>query len=152
MNTLIKKYSVFLIGVIVLFMCLGNQVQAETISNIQTYSDSEKIWMYLNGFDGEIQEATSQIGNAAVTDVEIESVQNTEGCKIHTIILFDNSLSISGNNREKMKTVVKSLITNHDEGEIYTLATFDKEIRELSVESANYEDRKSTRLNSSHVF
>lgn len=125
-----------LISIIILFLGFGNYVSAQSSADIQTYCDDEQIWVYIK--ENHISGVSAQIGNSFDAEVEIKPVDEVEGGYIHTIILFDNSLSISEKNREKMKNVVKELITNHEEKEIYTLATFDENIHELSVADSNY--------------
>lgn len=118
----------------------SNTVFAETITNIQSYNDDDQILIYVPSMDGEVVSTSAQIGNAATANAELKAIGDVEGSLIHTTILFDNSLSISAGNRNKMKDVVKGLIDNHAPGELFTLTTFDREIHKLSVNSTNYEE------------
>ncbi len=128
-----------LLYVIVIFG-FSRSVYAETIQNVQSYSDEKQIVIYIPNLKEKISAASAQIGNAAVADVQIKKIGKAQKNYIHTTILFDNSLSISSDNRNKMKEVVKRLINSHVEGEKFTLATFDTEMHELSVDSTDYEE------------
>ena len=131
-----KSEKCILCSIIILFLFWSNTVYAQGTENIQTYCSDEQIWMYLN--EARHTTATAQIGNVAVAEVEVKSLTEVNGGYIHTIFLFDNSLSISEKNRDKMKNVVKELISRHEEKEVYTLATFDEQIHMLSAKSSNY--------------
>lgn len=137
---ILKKIINMCIVLGVTFLSMVSPVSAASDSRFQTYTDGESIWIFIDNYQDEINQVTAQIGNSAVADVQLKRINEVEGVKTHTIILFDNSFSITEKNREKMKNIVKELIHNHDENEFYTLATFDTEIHELAVESANYEE------------
>lgn len=136
MKVLGKRKKFILCSIIILFLFCGNTVYAQEPTVIQTYCSEEQIWMYLHGTQHTT--VTAQIGNVAAAEVEVKSLTEVNGGYIHTVFLFDNSLSISEKNRDKMKSVVKELISSHEEKEVYTLATFDEEIHILSTKSSNY--------------
>lgn len=117
-----------------------NTVSAENLKNIQSYTDKNQVIVYLPASEGNAESVSAQIGNDAVVDGEIKKISKIKSAYIDTTILFDNSLSITAQNRDKMKNVVKGIINNHAKGERITLATFDTEIHELSKESTNYEE------------
>lgn len=115
-------------------------VQTEASPETQTYEKNNCIWTYFSGIGSEVISAGAQIGNITDVDVSISKPGQGEGTGIHTTILFDNSLSIVSENRDRMKEVVRGLISNHAENETFTLSTFDTEIRVLSADSQNYDD------------
>lgn len=139
MKKVLNRICLCLIGMII---CLGEYdcVYATEPINVQTYVDEEQAWIYIPSDYEQIDKISVQIGKESVDDVKVKHLLDVEECYIDTVILFDNSFSISAKNREKMKAIAKGLIQNHVEKEIFTLATFDTEIRDLSVDSTDYED------------
>lgn len=131
---------IFCLFALTVIMLAGSmKVSADASGNIQNCTVNNQVLVYLPATGETMKEASAQIGNSAIGQVEIRNLADVEGAYIDTTILFDNSLSISKNNRDKMKQVVKAIINNHSKGELFTLATFDTEIRELSTRSSDYD-------------
>lgn len=137
--TRIKLKRMFVVMSIMMSLLMTITVYAKTSSDLQTYVDNDEIHVFLPTISGgEIVTAKAQIGNLSNAEVTINPV--LENYQIHTTILFDNSLSITEVNRENMRSVAKELIQNHQSGELFSIYTIDKELRELSVDSDSYEE------------
>lgn len=137
MKTIKRKISIIITFVLVILLSIF--AGAASRNDLQSYSDNENIYIYIPSMEGGVSEIEAQIGNVAHADAEYEEIDGSSHKSIHTTILFDNSLSISQNNREKMKDVARGVINNHVNGERFTLAIFDREIHDLSVDSTDYE-------------
>lgn len=135
-NRKIKK----LLVVISIMICLllPMTVYAKSSSELQTYSDNEEVYVFLPSINGEITSAKAQIGNLANAKVEIEPV--LENYKIHTTILFDNSLSIAEASRENMRNVAIGIVQNHQPDELFSVYTIDRELRDLAIDSNSYDE------------
>lgn len=133
------KWKINILIIFILVIKMSVFVNAAARNDLQSYSDNENIFIYVPAMEGTVSEIEAQIGNVAHADAEYEAIDGTTQKSIHTTILFDNSLSISQNNREKMKDVARGIINNHAKGERFTLAIFDREIHDLVVDSTDYE-------------
>lgn len=137
--TRIKMKRMFVVMSIMMSLLMTITVYAKTSSDLQTYVDNDEIHVFLPTISGgEIVTAKAQIGNLSNAEVTINPV--LENYQIHTTILFDNSLSITEANRENMRSITKELIQSHQSGELFSIYTIDKELRELSVDSDLYEE------------
>lgn len=137
MKAIKRKINILITFMLVIQMSVF--VNAASRNDLQSYSDNENIFIYVPAMEGTVSKIEAQIGNVAHADAKYEAIDGTTKKSIHTTILFDNSLSISQNNREKMKDVARGIINNHAKGERFTLAIFDREIHDLSVGSTDYE-------------
>ena len=90
------------------------------------------IW-YIKGLPaGEFEASVSADG----TKCDIKNagrVKDIEDVHFKTVILFDNSLSISKANRGKAKDLVKAVIDNHADGEEFRLCTFSDTVNEVAA-------------------
>lgn len=136
--TKIKLKRTLTVMIIMMSLLLPMTVYAKTSSDLQTYADNDEIHAFLPTISGKIVTAKAQIGNLSNAEVAIDPVLGNY--QIHTTILFDNSLSITEANRENMRSVAKGLIQNHQPGELFSIYTIDKELRELSIDSDSYEE------------
>jgi len=106
---------------------------------MQSYIEGGEWTAYVPWQPDMISGAQVQLGNTVEEEAEAEEITSSDACHIHTIIIFDNSFSISPQNREIMKKVVREIISLHRDGEKYTLATFDHELHLLAGYSDDYE-------------
>ena len=128
-----KIQKMFLGKAVVFAICIsiisGNfllPVRAEEKASIlQSILTEEGIDLYINGL-GEYSDVTGQIGREPV---EVERTgQDIEG---HTIILLDNSLSVTKDNLAKVKDVLKKYAEIKKENEKVSLAVYGTDIQYL---------------------
>lgn len=104
----------------------------------QTQIMNDQMFLYVNGVS-EIQSAEIQIGTELCTDVTVQRLSDMENVNIDTLIMIDNSLSISEKNREKQKEVLKNIVRNHQEHERFSVVTFAEKITSEINFSEDYE-------------
>jgi len=145
-KSLMKQINILFVIVLLVAM-FPMTTFAKSISELQTVVGEESIELFLPKMSGEITEAKAQIGNIANAEVTITPIADTEETLIHTTILFDNSLSIAEANRESMKTIAAGIVSGHARNEVFSLYTIDTELREILLDSMDYEDLV-TKINS----
>ena len=117
-------------------------VAAETARHGQAAAADDSIIVYAEDLEN-AQDPSIQVGNTAKLGAAVETIAEADRLGIDTVIMIDNSLSITEENRERFKEIIRELVDHHAEGERYTLACFDKEIHFLSKKSASYEELKT---------
>lgn len=117
-------------------------VAAETARHGQAAAADDSIIVYAEDLEN-AQDPSIQVGNTAKLEAAVETIAEADRLGIDTVIMIDNSLSITEENRERFKEIIRELVDHHAEGERYTLACFDKEIHFLSKKSASYEELKT---------
>ena len=86
---------------------------------------------------GESNRLHYQIGNVICEQIEQKSIVES-GYGFRTIILVDNSLSISQENRVKENELIHSIVERHVDNEEIRIATFSEDIEYLSDYSTDY--------------
>ncbi len=102
--------------------------------NIQGAAADDRLELFVPVPANEITEAYVQIGNSSKIEADVQDI-NASDSVISTLILFDNSLSISEENRTKMREITKGLVESMQPRERITLCTFDTD-RHLVVENS----------------
>ena len=133
-----RRAQILFIPVLMILTVLFGGIKAfadPAIARIFARSGQDVVW-YVNGIEGDlIQEEGSPV-KAAVSaipcDVACSDVTEVEGVHFDTIILLDNSLSISEPNREKAKELIRQLIQNHAKDEVFELYTFEKTLNPVA--------------------
>lgn len=115
---------VFCVGIISIFFPLSARAE-ENASILQYILTEEGIDLYISGL-GEYDQASGQIGREPVEVVQ--TGQDTAG---HTIILLDNSLSVTKDNMGKAKEILKKYAEAKKESEKVSLAVYGTDIQYL---------------------
>lgn len=102
-----------------------------------TKSTSDAVYLYIRG-DADITGGTVQIGNVLCDDVSIAPLASA-GMPVQTILLLDNSLSLSAQFGTQAKEIMKAIVDGHMEGEQFKIATFSSKMINLSDFSDDYE-------------
>ncbi len=137
-----KIQKMFLGKAVVVAICIsiisGNfllSVRAEEKASIlQSILTEEGIDLYINGL-GEYSDVTGQIGREPV---EVE--QTGQEIAGHTIILLDNSLSVTKDNLAKVKDILKKYAEIKKEDEKVSLAVYGTDIQYL-IEKETEKDK-----------
>lgn len=103
---------------------------------VQTDVTDNVAKLYIAGLASQPDGGEFQIGKTACPDVKVSAMDKDN--PISTLILIDNSLSISKPNREKVKAVLDGIIGAHTDNEKMRLATFSDKINYLSEYSNDY--------------
>lgn len=126
-----------LIFAMLLFYCSAGQVYAAAEGSLLQISlEDKEIAAYIE-CSSKVDSADAQIAQYPCESVEIIM---PEDISVHTIILVDNSLSISGDNREKMKNILKQYVQELPERETVSLAVFGEELQFLTEKSKDEEE------------
>lgn len=100
-------------------------------------SNDDEIKLYVKGDYDSSDDPKFQIGTVKCDTPEVYPVSE-DNESIRTLILIDNSISISSENREKTKALLEDMINSHGDGEQFRLATFEKQVEYLSDFSTDY--------------
>lgn len=87
--------------------------------------------------DGEADSAEMQIAQYPCEDVHMVIPGNIS---VHTVIMVDNSLSVTTGNRENIKKFLRQYVQGISEQEVVSLAVFGEEIQFLAVRSQDKEE------------
>lgn len=117
-----------------IFLCMVMHAAAEEKTAIlQSVQKGDHICLFLNG-PSEYDSVTGQIGREPVEIVSTD--KNTFG---HTIILIDNSLSVTEENFAKACAVLEQYLSNKTAGEKVSLAVFGTDIQYLTEKETDGE-------------
>ena len=107
---------------------------------VETYTgaDNPCVTWYVRGLSGKLKNATAYVGTEEIAVSEKGLLGDEGGYAPKTLILVDNSASMS-RNRSKIKDILVRLIWNHQNVESFCLATFDTEKRVLVDYTDNYD-------------
>ena len=106
----------------------GGQVYAAESRLMQVSVDGRKMISYIKCGEA-VESADAQIAQYPCENVEITTAGKVS---IHTVILLDNSLSISGDNRIKIKDILKRYMQGMPENEAVSFAVFGEDIQFLA--------------------
>ncbi len=119
--------SVFLISGIIVMAAQDYQL-------LQISVEEGQIVAYMEG-DAGVSEIDCQIGMIPCETINILTMKN-EPFSFHTIVLIDNSLSITQENKEKAIELLKAYMQQKSENEYVSIATFGEDI-EFIIEKSN---------------
>ena len=134
----VKKLFLEVVLAAGLVCCMGACSAVSASSSYQIYTTDNMMIDYLSGVGGDIQSATVQWGNSAISEADLADVGEIDGTGVSTTILLDNSFSITAENRVRMKEVCRQIIAERLPEETFTLATFDTELKMIAVDSDDY--------------
>lgn len=125
MSGKVLKYWKLCIGIVCL---LGISAAASgEVRNAGVYTGEDTISIYVKGLDGKPDSVSCQIGKKDQQQVSFEFVEDMN-VPAKTLIMLDNSLSITKENREKIETFLKEYVYEKDKEELVAIATFSEEI------------------------
>ena len=105
------KYIVLCISIV---MILGTGVSAaQEAKNAGVYTNENEISLYVKGLGDNINAVSCQIGERDGQQISFEMVEDME-TPAKTLIMIDNSLSITKENREKTDKFLKEYIYEKD--------------------------------------
>jgi len=116
-----------ILGIAVALLAQMSVFAAGSGKVVGSYTNEGDISLYVKGLEPEISEVNCQIGTRAEQQVTFENVIDMENAP-KTLIMIDNSLSISQSNREKIHSFLTSFIEGKDEQEQVAIATFEQKL------------------------
>lgn len=124
-----RKYSIGITAALVLLLCMvsGSLVMAaQDYRLLQVDINGNQTVTYIEG-DTAIEGVECQIGMVPCEEVQIETMLETP-FSFHTIVLVDNSLSITQENKEKVFELLKSYMAKKNENEYISIAVYGEGI------------------------
>lgn len=156
MDRTMRKKGLKGIAAVLICICFSvmGVLAAEGCRVVGNYTDEQNISLYVKGIDVEITSAECQIGTKAGQQINYENAADMENAP-KTLIMIDNSLSITEANREKVHDFLTKLVDNKEEREKIAIAVFDEEIKDilsytedvmalkLAVDTLSYQDQET---------
>lgn len=131
-----KRYNIITM-VMVLCLLLGNSISSFAAGNhelLQVNTKDSQIIAYVKG-DSAIEKVDCQIGMTPSENIQFSKFADGN-VALHTVILFDNSLSVTQANKEKAVAILQSYFESKNINEWITLATFGEDLQ-IVVEKTN---------------
>lgn len=128
---------------IIIFVLYGTTCHAASVSIPEHYVSGDKAILYVYGEETDNLQVDYQIGNIACTVNSVSPIEKTDA-RIHTVILWDNSLSVMRNNDEAVRYLLQEIIANRANNEVFTLATLSNGIDFQNSETNDYVALKTT--------
>ena len=133
-------YHFFLYSIVMFAIVLPIKVNAEPmVTRVFTQQGSPSVMWYVSGMEGTLGEVGAAIGTIPCEIVACGKIREESDLAFRTIVLLDNSLSISQPNREKAKELVSQVIKNHAERETFEIYTFSTELHQIGS-GTNYDE------------
>lgn len=130
MKKIIKAWMT--VWIILVAMNAPGMVQAAISARLlQTSVADENVTAYIS-CDSGVESVDVQIAQYPCEDVQVVIPENIS---VHTIIMVDNSLSVTESNRENIKRILRKYIQGMTEQEVVSLAVFGEEMQFLAVRS-----------------
>nr|WP_288827939.1 FHA domain-containing protein [uncultured Clostridium sp.] len=139
--------------ILVLVLLMTMPVQAANAGTVvESVTKDEEICLYVRGINGDIQNVSYQIGTKSCEGITASRLTDLE-IPMQTLVMWDNSLSISRENRTKIQGILIGLVTDPMEQEQFCFAGIGEELSFMSaftddyavlrtmVESTAYEDK-----------
>lgn len=131
-----RKPAVGIVIISALLIFLASSVcamAAEGYKLLQVDTDGNQIVAYIEG-DTDISQVECQIGMVPCEEVRIETMKEA-AFSFHTIILVDNSLSITKENRDKALDLLRKYVQEKNDQEYVSIAVYGEDIEFLIEKS-----------------
>lgn len=97
------------------------------------------IYVYIKNVSGIEKGSTVQIGNTSCSNIMAAPISGLPDIPIKTVILLDNSLSFKSIWGDNGLELIKKIVDDHAEGELFSLFTFSDSLNEISKYTNDYE-------------
>ena len=131
-----RKYSMGMTAALVLLIgMIGSSLAmaAQAYRLLQVDTDGDQVVTYIEG-DTAIEGIECQIGMIPCEEVQIEKMAESP-FSFHTIILVDNSLSVTQENKDKIFDLLGTYVQEKNENEYISLAVYGEDIEFLIEKS-----------------
>lgn len=134
----IKKIWIALCVFISVMAGTGAVAQAGEVMNAEV--ENNQIVLYVQN-PGEVQSVECQIGTTQCTEIAYGMIEEQQ-TPVHTLILWDNSLSVREKYRPMIKEIMTNLAANRMPQEQITIATFSDQITYVAEKSGDFAQLK----------
>lgn len=142
----------YLLLAVVLFIGCGQAVvmgteiqEAKTneMAIVATSTVEDDIFLFVKSPTGKIDKATYQVGVNLCNNIKSEVISQLD-VAMKTLVLVDNSFSISKDDRQKTKEMLVELMAEKKDNELVRIATFDKKVNYLTEYITDYTELKKS--------
>ncbi|GFI16443.1 hypothetical protein IMSAGC009_01608 [Lachnospiraceae bacterium] len=126
-------------GLFIMLFILGQAMQVCAVQEctlLQMLVDDKRIVSYIE-CGSKINSADAQVSQYPCENVEVIQPKNLT---VHTVIMLDNSLSITESNRETIKEILRQYVQELPENEAVSFAVFGEDIEFLAEKSKDTEE------------
>lgn len=135
---IMKRISKFFCGILLVVCCCTMAAfAAEGAAIVETSTGEEDISVYIKGVEGELTGPQAQIGTTAAKSVTAVKIKDTEA-PMKTLIMIDNSLSITNADREKIAAFLQDFLADRLDKEQIAIAAFSEQITYLTDYTNDY--------------
>lgn len=111
---------------------------ASAAAIMETYTGESDLSVYIKGTDLNTQDISVQIATSEADKVHAQLLEELD-MPMQTLVIVDNSLSITAKNQKKIETFLQNLIADRLPNEEMSLATFSEEVHILVDYTSEYE-------------
>jgi len=104
---------------------------------LETYTGDSQISVYVKGTESDMNDVSIQIATAVADQFNVKPISELDK-PMKTLVMVDNSISISAGNREKIAKFLQNLISDRLNNEEICIATFSEDISIVTDYSADY--------------
>ena len=104
---------------------------------MRTYTGDSSLSVYIKGAELKEEDLNIQIATTAAEQFSIDPISEMDR-PMRTMVMLDNSLSISEENREKTAQILQNLIADRMNGEEISIATFGESLNVLADYTDDY--------------
>lgn len=134
MNKLLRG----LIGILTGCLIWSVTVFADSSAAIlETYTGDSQISVYVKGTESDMNDVSIQIATTEADQFNVKPISELDK-PMKTLVMVDNSISISAGNREKIAEFLQNLISDRLNNEEVCIATFSEEINIVIDYSSDY--------------
>lgn len=134
MNRIMKGLAVILAGCLM----IGSAALADgSAAILETYTGDSDISVYVKGAEIGEGEISAQIATAEADKVSAQLISELD-VPMQTLVMVDNSLSISSKDRTKIGEFLQNLISDRLNHEQICIATFSEEVHALTDYTSDY--------------
>ncbi len=140
---IMKRISKFFCSILLVVCCCTMAAHAvESTAIVETSTGEENISVYIKGAEGELTAPQAQIGTTAAQNVTAVKIKDLD-VPMKTLIMIDNSLSITDADREKIAAFLQDFLADRLDKEQIAIATFSEQITYLTDYTNDYAVLKS---------
>ncbi len=138
-----KRISKFICSILLaVCFCTMAALAVESAAIVETSTGEEDISVYIKGAEGELTAPQAQIGTTAAQNVTAVKIKDLD-VPMKTLIMIDNSLSITNADREKIAAFLQDFLADRLDKEQIAIATFSEQITYLTDYTNDYAVLKS---------
>ena len=134
MKRIFKGLTAILFGSII---CGIAALASSNAAVMRTYTGESSLSVYIKGADLETEDLNIQIATTAAEQYSLEPISGLDR-PMRTLVMLDNSLSISEKNRGKTAQILQNLIADRMNGEEISIATFGDTLNVLTDYTDDY--------------